>query len=135
MSKSYTQEQLKDLWDFFDEDKSGTIPVSELKNVFKQLGSCDQTSEMKAKVSSDNLQQNLILYVHIMLNLINWKFSSSSSLQRVMAKCDKNLDDIITFEEFCIGMQQDQWRDMSLFDKTISGMLNIISDICLHLSG
>ena len=37
-------------------------------------------------------------------------------LQRVMAKCDKNLDDIITFEEFCIGMQQDEWRDMLWID-------------------
>ena len=50
MPKSYTKEQLKDLWDFFDEDKSGTIPVCELKNVFKQFGSSDLTSEMKAKV-------------------------------------------------------------------------------------
>ena len=48
---SYTQEQIKDLWDFFDEDKSGKIPCSELKNLFVKLGSDNETAEMKAEVS------------------------------------------------------------------------------------
>ena len=48
---SYTPEQLKDLWKFHDEDGSGKIPASELKNLFKKLGSDDETSEMKAKVN------------------------------------------------------------------------------------
>ena len=54
------------------------------------------------------------MHVTIMFNL-TVKYSLIF-LQRVMAKCDKNLDDIITFEEFCIGMQQDEWRDMSWID-------------------
>ena len=45
-----------------------------------------------------------------------------------MAKCDKNLDDIITFEEFCIGMQQDEWRDMLWIDYTVFGRLYLIYD-------
>ena len=45
-----------------------------------------------------------------------------------MAKCDKNLDDIITFEEFCIGMQQDEWRDMLLFEKKPNNFWYIKSD-------
>ena len=48
---SYTQEQIKDLWDFFDEDKSGKIPCAELKNLFLKLGSDSETAEMKAEVS------------------------------------------------------------------------------------
>ena len=48
---SYTQEQVKDLWDFFDEDKSGKIPCAELKNLFVKLGSDSETAAMKAEVS------------------------------------------------------------------------------------
>ena len=48
---SYTQEQIKDLWDFFDEDKSGKIPCTELKNLFLKLGSDSETAAMKAEVS------------------------------------------------------------------------------------
>ena len=44
---SYTQEQIKDLWDFFDEDKSGKIPCAELKNLFVKLGSDSETAVMK----------------------------------------------------------------------------------------
>ena len=63
----------------------------------------------------DNLWQiYFCMHVIIMFNL-TVKYSLIF-LQRVMAKCDKNLDDIITFEEFCIGMQQDEWRDMLWID-------------------
>lgn len=47
---SYTPEQVDDLFNFFDQDKSGKIPACELKNLFKQLGSDDDTADMKAKV-------------------------------------------------------------------------------------
>ena len=50
MSKSYTQEQLKDLWEFFDEDQSNSIPCSELENVYKKLGHDDALAKKKAEV-------------------------------------------------------------------------------------
>ncbi len=50
MSK-YTEEQLKDIFNFFDEDGSGKIKVCELKNVFKQIYGCEEDlAQTKAEV-------------------------------------------------------------------------------------
>ena len=48
---TYTEDQLLDLFKFFDKDGSGEVPVSELKAVFQHLGFNEETAESKAKVS------------------------------------------------------------------------------------
>ena len=52
---NYTRDQLKDLFQFFDVDGSGTIPLQELKAVFKELGCDDELAQMKADVRHNSV--------------------------------------------------------------------------------
>ncbi len=47
---SYTDEQLKDIFNLFDEDGSGCIPAKELENALKQLAYGDDVAKQKAQV-------------------------------------------------------------------------------------
>ncbi len=50
---SFTREQLKDMFDFFDEDGSGTIPASELRNALLKLAIPPDVVDMKVKVRNE----------------------------------------------------------------------------------
>ncbi len=49
-TSNYSAEKIKEVFDFFDEDKSGTIPASELENAFLKLALSQQAANAKAQV-------------------------------------------------------------------------------------
>jgi len=51
MTDAQHLEHLQNMFKALDKDQSGEIAVSELKSVFKELGSDDKTADKKAKVN------------------------------------------------------------------------------------
>ncbi len=54
-TSNYSAEKIKEVFDFFDEDKSGTIPASELESAFLKLALSKQAANAKAQVGTSGI--------------------------------------------------------------------------------
>jgi Ca2+-binding EF-hand superfamily protein len=121
-------EELKNTFEVFDEDGSGTIDAAEINKVLEELG-VDKRNPLVVGIINRLKEANRAIkfeeFIEIAAGSVG-EVRTKDGLRRVFALIDKNEDGVIDFEEFKAGLKsiQEHMNDDDILELMHSTFIN-----------
>ena len=106
---STNYEEFKDVFDYFDKDKSGSIDIKELSHLLKSLGENPNPSELKAMIDALDTDGNGAIEWNEFCTMMLSKrveITPEEEIKKVFDKFDKDHTNLITKEGILMVMKE-----------------------------